>query len=109
MSGAPDRGWRQVELEAREQVSTDIQALELTPLEFGQHIAWSESLLGRTNGFTALHTVGFPQIGRAFTTCALMIPAPALWLPMTPAIARTMEPCQYCKAETMRLERERVA
>ncbi len=100
MSGAPDRGWRQVELDAQAQASADLQALERTPLEFGQHIAWSESLLGRTNGFTALHQVGKPQFGRDYTTCGEIIPPPVRWLPMSPAVARTMPRCRYCAAES---------
>lgn len=95
--------WRQIEAEVRAQVVTELEWLERTPLEFGAHIAWSECFMGRTNGFSEVHQVGFPQVGRAFTTCGQMIPAPVRWLPVSPAMARTMRRCVYCEAERARI------
>ena len=109
MSEPRDPGWREIEAAAREQVSADLDRLESTPLEFGQHIAWSECLLGRTNGFSEVHRVGTTQFGRGYTTCGRMIPPPVKWLPLSPAMVRHMRRCRDCEAECARIAREQAA
>ncbi len=102
--------WRAIELAAREQVSSDLDVLEATPLEFGAHICWSESgHMATTAGFSVVHRVGFPQIDRPFTTCGEMIPRPIRWLSLSPRLVRVMAKCKYCEAEHARITRERAA
>src|SRR5690348_15413967 len=84
-----DQGWRELELAARSQVKGDLEQLEATPLEFGAHICWSECFRGFTDALTEVHRVGFPNYGRAYTTCNELIPAPVRWLPLSPALIRT--------------------
>ena len=108
MSETRDR-WADVEGEAREQVQADLARLESTPLEFGAHIAWSECFMARTNSFSEVHRIGFPQVNRPFTTCGEMIPPPIRWLPVSPAMARTMRRCRYCEAEQERIDKANAA
>ena len=101
--------WRDVDAGVPAQLANDLERLEHTPLEFGAHIAWSECLMGRTNGFSDVHRVGFPQFAHAYTTCGELIPAPVRWLPLSPAMIRHMPRCKYCEAEHARLAREQAA
>jgi hypothetical protein len=101
--------WRELERQAHEQTVLDLDRLERTPLEFGAHIAWSECLLGRTNGFSPVHRVGFHQVGNAYATCGELIPPPVKWLPLSPAMVRTMMNCRYCEAECARIARGNAA
>ena len=109
MSEPRDPGWREIEDAARDQVSADLDRLESTPLEFGQHIAWSLCLLACTNGMSELHRVGHPVLGYDHTTCGDVIPPPVRWLPLSPAIVRTLPRCKYCEAEHVRILTERAA
>lgn len=109
MSETRDREWREIEREAREQNSLDVIRLESTPLEFGQHIAWTTCLLACTNGISELHRVGHPILGYDHTTCGDVIPPPVRWLPLSPAIIRTLPRCKYCEAEHVRILTERAA
>ena len=104
-----DANGRQLEADARAEASVGLEGLEATPLEFGAHIAWSECLMGRTNGFSAVHRVGLPQFAHAYTTCGELVPAPVTWIPLSPAMIRTMPRCKFCEAEHARVARERAA
>lgn len=101
--------WKEIEQAAREQVHGDLQRLEQTPLEFGAFIAWSDNLMGRTNGFSPVHSVGFPQMGSVYTTCGELIPPPIRWLPLSALLAISMKHCQFCRAEVARIARENAA
>ncbi len=101
--------WEQLEREAREQVRSEIDVDEVTPLEFGQPIVWSSCVMGRTNGLSEVHRVGFPQINHAFTACGELIPAPIRWVRASPAVIRTMAKCRHCEAEMTRIKREKAA
>ncbi len=101
--------WRALEREVHEQVRADLEADETTPLELGRHIAWSECQQARTNGFSAVHRVGLPQFGRAYTTCGELIPPPIRWFQLSPALIRVMPKCQYCVAELAKITNGRAA
>lgn len=101
--------WERIERAAYEQVVAEIITDENTPLEFGAPIAWSECLMGRTNGVSLLHRVGFPQHGHDYTTCGDLIPPPIRWIPRSPATIRVMAKCTQCEAEILRISRERAA
>ena len=101
--------WRQIEAEARAQVVTELEWLERTPLEFGAHVAWSECMLGRTSGLSALHRVGHPQLGYDHTSCGEVVPPAVRWLPLSPAMIRTLPRCKYCEAEHARILTEQAA
>lgn len=101
--------WLRIEGEAREQCAADLALLERTPLEVGAPIAWVECLLAHTNGLSPLHRVGKAQFGSAYTACGDLIPSPVRWIPVSPAMARTMAPCRDCIAALQRMTRERAA
>src|SRR5690349_19223327 len=77
--------WAAIEREALAQVRTELAHDETTPLVFGAAIAWSECLMGRTNGVSLLHRVGMPQHEHEYTTCGDLIPPPIRWIPLSPA------------------------
>ena len=101
--------WQQVDAEVRQQLASDIERLESTPLEVGAHIAWSECMLGRTSGLSALHRVGHPQLGYDHTSCGEVVPPAVRWLPLSPAMIRTLPRCKYCEAEHARILTEQAA
>ncbi len=101
--------WERFEAEVREDMRARLAVEEVTPLEFGAAIAWSRNSRGKTDEFTPVHRIGFPQIDRAFTACGELVPAPILWLPLSPAMIRTMDKCRYCEAEMARISREQAA
>lgn len=101
--------WLRIDLEARVVALAALEHDESTPLEFGAFIAWTECQFGFTNALSVLHRVGFPQHDDQYATCGEPIPAPVRWLPLSPAIVRTMRKCQYCEAEVARIERGRAA
>ncbi len=101
--------WEQLEREAREQVQAELDVDEVTPLEFGAAIVWSSCVMGRTNGLSEVHRVGFPQINHAFTACGELIPAPIRWVRASAAVIRTMGKCKYCEAELARIARANAA
>lgn len=104
-----DEIWAEIEREALAQVRSELARDESTPLEFGAPIMWAYNARGRTDGLSPVHRVGFPQFNRAYTTCGELVPAPILWCPLSPALARTMPRCVYCEAEMARVKRERAA
>jgi hypothetical protein len=98
-----DWSWKEIERQVREQITADLIALETTPLEYGQRIAWSIATRGGvTVDLSPIHRVGFPKGNMAYTTCEVPIPAPVCWLPLSPAIERTMTRCPFCEAGYMR-------
>jgi hypothetical protein len=101
--------WATIEREALEQVRAELAVAEVTPLEFGAHLVWTECLFGRTNGLSPVHRVGFPQFDRVYTTCGDVIPEPIRWVPLSPAMVRTMARCKFCEAEYQRVLMERAA
>ncbi len=101
--------WEQLEREAREQVQAELDVDEVTPLEFGAAIVWSSCVMGRTNGLSEVHRVGFPQVDHAFTACGELIPAPVRWVRASAAVIRTMSKCKYCEAELMRIAKANAA
>jgi len=104
-----DTDWQRITRDARAVALADLARDENTPLAFGQHIAWSECQFGLTNGFSEIHRVGFPQHRNNYTTCGERIPPPMRWLPLSPAMVRTMGNCKFCEAEMMRLAHEEAA
>ena len=101
--------WARIEREAHEQVQTALDVDLKTPLAFGAAIVWTECRMGRTDGLTPIHRVGFPQVRHAFTACGELIPPPIRWSRLSPAMIRTMKHCTYCEAEIARLAREKCA
>lgn len=101
--------WRRIEAEARDQVRTELDALVQQPLVYGDYIAWTAALYGRTDGLSEVHRVGVPIRGEPATTCNVMIPAPALWLPLSPAFMHSLGPCRFCEAEYARQTQGAVA
>lgn len=103
---SPETDWQRIEREARDQVRQELEIAENTPLEFGAFIAWTECQFGLTNDVSALHRVGFPQHGENYATCGERIPLPVRWVPLSPAMVRTMGKCKFCEAEMSRIARE---
>ncbi len=101
--------WQRIEEEARAQIQAELDVDEVTPLEFGKPIVWSSCVMGRTNGISDVHRVGFPQVGHAFTACGELIPAPIRWVRASAAVIRTMGKCHYCEAELIRIARRNAA
>ncbi len=101
--------WQRIEEEAHAQVLAELDVDEVTPLEFGAAIVWSSCVMGRTNGLSPVHRVGFPQINHAFTACGELIPAPIRWVRASSAVIRTMGKCKYCEAEIMRIGKANAA
>jgi hypothetical protein len=104
-----DETWARIEREALAQVRAELEHDETTPLVFGAAIAWSECLMGRTNGVSVLHRVGLPQHDHEYTTCGDLIPPPIRWVPLSPSTIRVMPKCKQCEAEVLRISRERAA
>ena len=94
--------FRRIEAAAREQVAAELDIAELTPLVYGDPIAWAECKLGRTDDLSEIHRVGNPVKGEPATTCGEKIPEPARRLPLGPGLMATIRHCKFC---TMMLER----
>ncbi len=92
MSGAPDRGWRQVELEARADALAGLE--DFAPMPTGTLIAWSQHRFGgTTDGFSPVHRVGDSTV----TLCGEEIPAAIRRVPV--ALVRSLGRCRYCEAK----------
>lgn len=91
--------WDRVTREARAQVTAELQVLEQMPLEFGQLIAWATTAkVGKaTDEFSSVHRVGAPIGNAAHTTCGTPIPEPAMWVPLSAALAKALLPCGFCE------------
>jgi hypothetical protein len=107
--GMRDESWRQLLADVLIEREAAVQTCADTPLEFGAPIAWSTTLKERTNAFSPVHRVGFPQHGTPYTACVERIAGPYRWLPLSPAMIRTMDRCRACEAEIARVARERAA
>jgi hypothetical protein len=46
--------------------------------------------------------VGFPIKDEPYTACGEPIPAPTLWLTLTPRFAHSLGTCRFCVAEIQR-------
>ena len=93
MRHEPD--WKGIAAEASTAASHDI-----TPLQVGQPIAWATYRMGFTNGLSSLHYVGaIDSHGHAETLCGDEVPDPVTRLPLSPRLARVLDPCGYCAAE----------
>lgn len=103
-----ENGFAQIEREAREQVSAELDARAALP-EFGERIAWAITLYGRTDELSPVHRVGLPNGKEVYTACGEAIPSARLWLPLTDRLVRTMPRCRFCEAEFARLAREQAA
>jgi hypothetical protein len=101
-----DETWQRIEREARAVAMAELERDENTPLAFGAFIAWTECQFGLTNGLSAVHRVGFPQHNDTYATCGERIPQPVRWVPLSPALVRTMGKCKFCEAEMVRIARE---
>lgn len=103
--------WTRIVSEAKEQATAELIALEHTLLEYGQPIAWVVCRYRCTDALSTVHRVGDPKGASLdpYTTCGEAIPHPALWLPLSPALVRSMDSCGFCKAEYARQSRERAA
>lgn len=104
--------WLDIEREAKDQVTDELKRLEETPLVFGDPIAWAEYRYARTDGLSEVHHVGVPKGkdgSEPYTTCEIPIPPPIAWLPLSPAMIRTMPRCRYCHIEHARVAREQAA
>jgi hypothetical protein len=93
---------QRVEQDAREQVHLEMAADIATPLVFGAPIAWAHCLYARTDGLSSAHRVGFPIKDEPYTACGEPIPAPTLWLTLTPRFAHSLGTCRFCLAEIQR-------
>lgn len=101
-----DLDWRQIQRDAKTEAS-----VQETPA-YGEYIVWAITAprSGITDELSEVHRVGTPQKNDLYTTCGAPIPAPVMWFPLTPAIARTMEKhCRFCEAEYARHLREDAA
>ena len=87
--------WRAVELAAQAQAVTDRAALEATPLEFGQFLAWAllQHTTRATDGISAVHRVGVD----GNTTCGEPIPPIPLWFPLNEPLSRVLPHCRLCE------------
>lgn len=101
--------WRDIEREARHQAETELEARCRAPLTFGEHIAWVNCQLARTDSLSPLHRVGQPIKNTPYTTCGELIPPPVRWLPLSAGMIRTMPPCRFCEAEHARMEKQDAA
>jgi hypothetical protein len=97
---------QRVEQDAREQVQLELARDITTPLVFGAPIAWAYCLYARTDGLSSAHRVGFPIKDEPYTACGEPIPAPTLWLTLTPRFAHSLGTCRFCEAEYARAMRE---
>jgi hypothetical protein len=98
--------WQAIERAARAQVVADVEVLERTPLVSGEFIAWSthlKSQWGHCSGLSPVHRVGQITAEYCYTTCGEIIPPAVRWLPLSPALVQSMEPCKHC-AEQARME-----
>lgn len=101
MDRAMDRHaeWLRIEAEAKEQGRAEIEALTRSSLEYGAHVAWvTTKRSGVVGGLSSVHRAGLPKGNVAYTTCDRPIADPALWLPLSPALIRTMSRCGFCEA-----------
>lgn len=100
--------WDRILREVREQKTADLLRDENTPLEFGAFICWKQ---GRwePEHFAPVHRVGYSEGAYAYTACGQIIPPPLMWLPLSPALVRSMTNCTRCNAEIGRLARENAA
>lgn len=95
MSETKALDWRTIQQDARTQA---LEAERVT-LELGQPIAWATTTRsGVTDGVSSLHRVGLPIGNAAHTTCGQAIPAPVLWLALSPVLPLTLLPCGFCEA-----------
>lgn len=99
--------WQEIEREATEQVRAEVEAAEVTPLEWGAMVAWAECRFGRTDGLGVVHRVESWSLDDARALCGERIPSPVLRLPLTPNLVRTLGRCRYC--ETAHQQRKGVA
>jgi hypothetical protein len=95
-----EASWRRVELAANAQVVKDREAMEATPLEVGQFIAWAmlQETTRVTDAISHVHRVGLEGL----TTCGDVIPPISLWLPLSDALIRTIPHCRFCEMEHAR-------
>lgn len=95
--------WRAIELAAQAQAVTDRAALEATPLEFGQFIAWAhlQYTTRATDAISAIHRIGV----EGATTCGEPIPPIPLWFPLSGALIQTMPHCRLCETAYAELRR----
>lgn len=95
---------KRIEAEAREQKRAELAERTEHPPAFGTHIAWAVTARsGPTDEFSSVHRVGAPIGGDPHTTCGAAIPDPALWMPLSPALIRSMDRCGFCEAAYARL------
>ena len=106
MSETRDR-WADVEREAREQVTADIQADDF--LQPGRVVAWSLCRFARTDGLSVVHRVGQPMNGVAATLCGEIVPEPIRLIPLNANLARTLGRCSYCERLNAKQEPNGVA
>ncbi len=97
MSGAPDRGWRQVELEAIEESRATLALEEAVVLPAGSLVAWTEGMHGHTNGFSPVHRVGQAIAGTATTLCGAVVPEPIKRVALSGPLVRALGRCRYCE------------
>jgi len=91
--------WERVRREAAAEVSAALEAAAGVGPEFGSPIAWSltRDYGGVTTGLSLLHRVGVTIGKDLFTTCGEVIPNhPARWVPLSPALLRTLPRCKHC-------------
>lgn len=100
-----DRGWREIERAAQNQVLAENAARIDTPLAFGDYIAWVITKNGCTDDLSKVHRVGYDIGGDPHTTCGELIPHPRLWMQLSPAFQRSLGPCRFCEAEYARATR----
>ena len=91
--------WHRIEKQARERAASQM------PPQAGAYIAWAiTTRCGPTSAVSKLHRVGEPIRGEPYTTCREAIPAPVMWMPLSPGMIRTMERCGFCEAGRARVE-----
>lgn len=89
--------WRRIEREAKDQALAEVDALEMTPLVFGDFIAWSNTERYATCGITEMHRVGLQIANKPYTACSEPIPHPLRWLPLQSGLVKTMPRCRFCQ------------
>jgi len=109
MAPTTETDWPRIEQEARDVASAELDRREATPLVFGDPIAWAHHRFGLTDALSSVHRVGYQMDDTPYTTCGEVIPSPAGWLVLSPALAASMPHCRFCDAEYVRLTTERAA
>lgn len=89
---------RRIEDEAREQVRAGFQAGESEKLAVGQLVAWAIRRANRTDGFSAVHRIGEPIEGAAFTLCGEVVPPATQHVALSPRLVGALGECRYCEA-----------